>query len=117
MHVFQIKGFTGLVVAVLSIVAVLAVVLLGPAAFFMVLWNALVFEGLRGPEIDLLQGFLLWGAVMVAIKMIFQPEIKLQFQQPPANKNALKAFTPPEQKEDSPVAQLTEVAPTPENQN
>lgn len=80
MHVFHIKGFSGVLVFLLAFVSVLALFLLLPATFMMVLWNALVFEGLKGPEFDLYQGFLLWGILLVLIKLIFKPEIQFQFQ-------------------------------------
>ena len=78
MHVFQIKGIQGLLLLALGVIAALAVLLLVPSIFMMVLWNAVVFEGFKGPSIDLEQGFYLWGAIMLLLKVIFQPEIKLQ---------------------------------------
>lgn len=98
MRVFHIKGFQGLFLLLLAVLAVLAVVVALPASFMMVLWNALVFEGLRGPEIDFVQGLLLWGIVAIALKLIFKPEIQLQFQQADTletHERAKKAFLPP----------------------
>lgn len=84
MHVFQIRGLSGLLLIIGAALVATLLLLALPAGFMMVLWNALVYEGLKGPEIDLYQGILLWGAVMVALKLIFKPEIKLQFQSMPA---------------------------------
>ena len=81
MHVFHIRGFSGVVVLLLAFLAAVALFVLLPSSFMMVLWNAVVFEGMKGPEIDIYQGALLWGMVAVLIKLIFKPEIKLQFQQ------------------------------------
>ena len=81
MHVFHIRGLSGILMVLLLVLAALAVLVALPSSFMMVLWNAVIFEGAHGPEINLLQGFLLWGFVAVMIKMIFKPEIKLQFQQ------------------------------------
>ncbi len=93
MHVFHIKGFSGLFMLLLAILAVVAVLLLLPAFFMMVLWNALVFEAMKGPQIDLYQGFLLWGAVLVLLKLIFKPQIQLQFQNAAAHKANGKSST------------------------
>jgi hypothetical protein len=79
MHVFHIRGLSSFFVLLLAIVATLMVFLLLPASFMMVLWNALVFETFKGPEINLYQGFLLWGVMLVALKLIFKPEIQLEF--------------------------------------
>lgn len=91
MHVFHIRGFSSLVILLLAIVAAVAILVALPASFMMVLWNALVYEGLKGPEINILQGFLLWGAVAVTLKVIFKPEIKIQIQQ---GSNAKKSGKP-----------------------
>jgi hypothetical protein len=80
MHVFHIKGFSGILLLILAIVSAIALFLLLPATFMMVLWNALIFEGIKGPEINLYQGFLIWGIVLVMVKLVFKPEIQLQFQ-------------------------------------
>ncbi len=79
MHVFHIKGFSGALMFILALLSVVALLLLLPSTFMMVLWNALVFEGLKGQEINLYQGFLLWGIVLMAFKLIFRPEIRLQY--------------------------------------
>jgi hypothetical protein len=81
MHVFHIRGFSGVMMVLLVVLAALAVLVALPSAFIMVLWNALVFEGSKGPQISFLQGFLLWGFLAVMINVIFKPELKLQFQQ------------------------------------
>lgn len=79
MHVFHIKGFSGALMFILAVLSAVAILLLLPSAFMMVLWNALVYEGLKGPEINLYQGFLLWGMLLMAFKLIFRPEIRLQY--------------------------------------
>jgi hypothetical protein len=80
MHVFHIRGLSGFMVFLLAVVSAVLLLLLLPASFMMVLWNALVFESFKGPEISLLQGFLLWGTLMIALKIVFKPEIKFEFQ-------------------------------------
>lgn len=80
MHVFQIRGFSGILMLVAAAISAILLLLLLPASFMMVLWNASVFESFQGPQINLYQGFCLWGFVMVLLKMVFKPEIKLQFQ-------------------------------------
>jgi hypothetical protein len=87
MHVFHIKGFSGALLFVLALLATAAVVFLLPSSFMMVLWNTLVFEGFKGPEIDLYQGFLLWGMLLLTLKLVFRPEIQFQFLRPPAPKS------------------------------
>jgi len=99
MHVFQIRGFSGLMWLVLALVAAVALAVLLPASFMWVLWNAVVFEGFKGPEIGFGQGILLWGFMLVALKLILNPEIKLQFQRMPASSpNARPEQGPADQK-------------------
>ena len=81
MHVFQIRGISGILMVLLIIIAGLALLVALPSAFMMVLWNAIIFEAAKGPEIDILHGFYLWGIAVALINLIFKPEIKLQFQQ------------------------------------
>jgi len=83
MHVFHIRGFSGLLLLLLAVISTLALAVLLPAAFMMVFWNAVVYEAFQGPELNLYQGFLLWGALAVAIKVLLKPEIKFQFQNIP----------------------------------
>ena len=78
MHVFQIKGFQGLLMFMLALAAAALILFVIPTGFMMVLWNAVVFEGLRGPEIGFTQGLLLWLMVMITIKLVFKPEIEFQ---------------------------------------
>jgi hypothetical protein len=80
MHVFQFRGFSAILVVLLAVVAALALLVALPSAFMMVLWNAMVFEASHGPQIDFVQGMLLWAFVAVMIKAIFNPSIKLPFQ-------------------------------------
>jgi hypothetical protein len=78
MHVFQIKGLSGLIMLALALISGLLIIFALPSVFMLVLWNALIFEGLRGPEINLYQGFLLWGMMLICLKLIFQPEVHMQ---------------------------------------
>lgn len=80
MQVFEVKGFTGFVKLVAAIVGVLFVFIALPSLFLMVAWNAIVFEGFQGPLIDWYQGVLLWLIMAVAFKVIFNPEIHLEFK-------------------------------------
>lgn len=80
MKVFEIKGIAGLLVFLGSVLLTLALVLIIPAAFMMVLWNAMVFELLGGPEIGLLQGMLLWVATAIVFKLVFNPQIEFEFK-------------------------------------
>lgn len=79
MHVFHIRGLSSVLLLLLAIVGAVLLLLALPATFMMVLWNALVFEAIKGPEINLYQGFLLWGMVLVALKLTLKPEIQLEF--------------------------------------
>jgi len=81
MHVFQIKGFSGLLAFGVALVLTAILVFVLPALFMMTLWNAIVLEGLQGPEITLSQGLVLWMIALVAFKLIFRPEIRFQWQQ------------------------------------
>ncbi len=78
MRVFQVKGFTGALLLILGVIGIFAVAVALPSTFMMVLWNALIFEGLEGPEITLLQGFLLWAMVLIILNLILKPQISFQ---------------------------------------
>jgi hypothetical protein len=80
MHIFHIKGFSGLLLFGLAMVCTALLVFVLPSAFMMVLWNATVFEGFSGPQINLSQGFVLWLAAIVLFKLVFKPEIQFQFK-------------------------------------
>lgn len=97
MHVFQIKGLSGLIMLALALISGVLIILALPSVFMMVLWNALIFEGLfeglKGSEINLYQGFLLWGLMLICLKLIFKPELHMQLMrehpdssQSPANR-------------------------------
>lgn len=116
MHVFHIRGFSGLMMVLLAVLSMLVLVVLLPSTFMMVFWNALVFEAFRGPEIDLFQGFLLWAMTAALLKIIFKPEFKLQFQQirPPKSEGEkpaepLKSEQTPEASESSKAANTEEL--------
>jgi hypothetical protein len=78
MHVFQVKGLSGMLMLVLALLTGIFLFLALPSAFMMVLWNALIYEVFRGSEINLYQGFLLWGMMLLTLKLIFSPELKFQ---------------------------------------
>jgi hypothetical protein len=80
MQVFHFKGFSAILVVLLVLVAALAILVALPSAFMMVLWNALIFEAAKGPEISILQGALLWGFIALTIKAVFFPSLGLPFQ-------------------------------------
>lgn len=100
MHVFHIKGLSGLMFLVLAVVAALLLALLLPASFMMVLWNALVYEGLGGAEINISQGLLLWAITAVLIKVVLRPEIQFQFQSGASHGKSDKKALPVEETQD-----------------
>ena len=103
MHVFHIRGLSSFFLLLLAIIATLLVVLLLPASFMMVLWNALVYETFKGPEINLYQGFLLWGITLVALKLIFKPEIQLEFVKAPPKNGKSPISTEESKDNDQPI--------------
>lgn len=80
MRVFQIKGFSGFLMFFLAMLGVVSVFILLPTAFVMVFWNALVFETMRGPEINLGQAALLWAALLLTLYLVLKPQFSLQFK-------------------------------------
>lgn len=80
MRVFHIKGFSGLMMFLVAILGVLSLTVFLPTAFIMVLWNATVFEGLSGPQINLGQALLLWMATFIMLVILLQPQVQLQFK-------------------------------------
>ncbi|MGE0200715.1 MAG: hypothetical protein AB7P76_07090 [Candidatus Melainabacteria bacterium] len=84
MHVFQFKGFSGLMMFMLAVFSTLVVAFVLPTAFTTVTWNAIVFEGFGGPEIAFSQGFILWMAILVLLKIIFKPQFQFRRVNDPA---------------------------------
>ncbi len=80
MQIYQIKGFKGLLAFILAVVGVAILSVLLPSFIAQVFWNAIVFEGLGGPEIGLLQGALLWSASLILFKLVANPQISFQFK-------------------------------------
>ena len=78
MKIVQLKGFSGLMTLVGAVLLGFLALVLFPSAFVQVLWNAVVFEGFAGPEINLGQAALLWGAVLMLGMVVFKPDIQLQ---------------------------------------
>jgi len=114
MHVFQFRGLTALLVVLLAVVTAVAVLVALPSAFMMVLWNAMVFEASNGPQIDFVQGMLLWAFVAVMIKVVFNPTIKLPFQlvqQAPNKAEKNSAAKAAAQKQDAPEEPAAPDAP------
>jgi len=81
MQVFHIKGFSGLVVLGLALLLMVLLLFGLPAFFMMTLWNATVFEVLKGPDISFLQGSILWLMALMMLWQIFRPQIEFQFRQ------------------------------------
>ncbi len=80
MQIYQVKGFKGALAFGLAVVGVAILSVLLPSFLAQVFWNAIVFEGFSGPEIGLLQGALLWAAVLILFKLIANPQISFQFK-------------------------------------
>lgn len=114
MHVFHIRGLSGLLLLILAVVLVLALVTLAPAAYLMVAWNAIVYETFHGPMIGLDQGFLLWGALLVLLKLTLRPDIQVEFQSNLApfrkSKPAQPEPTPAEEAPEEPAALIEDQA-------
>ncbi len=109
MHVFHIRGLSSVLMLLLAIIGAVLLLLALPAAFMMVLWNALVFEGFKGPEIDIYQGLLLWGMLLVALKLILKPEIQLEFIKAPAKDKKKGAAPSPKTNTNSEASEPNEI--------
>ena len=80
MQVYEIKGFTGLLSFILAVLALVVLLVIVPAFVMQVFWNAIVFEGLGGPAMSLLQGGLLWAECLILFKLVANPQISFQFK-------------------------------------
>jgi hypothetical protein len=80
MQILLLKGFSGLLMIALLVVVVLTLVMALPSLFCLVFWNAVVFEGFRGPEINITQAVLLWSATLALLNWRFKPQLTLQFK-------------------------------------
>jgi hypothetical protein len=83
MRVFQVKGFAGLMTLVLILLGAVALFVLLPASFMMVLWNAVVYEGFNGVEINFVQGLMLWSMMLIVLNLVFKPQISFQIRKEP----------------------------------
>jgi len=72
---FDCSSLSGIFISLLSVLLAITVIFVVPATFWMVLWNAVVFEGLHGPFIALHQGLLLWVATLIVLKLVFNPQL------------------------------------------
>lgn len=79
MRVFHIKDPVGLLLLVVMVLFVVGMILGLPAFVTQVVWNATVFEMAGGPEINLIQGLLLWLMVLVALKLVLNPTLVVEF--------------------------------------
>lgn len=109
MHVFHIRGFSGVLMVILAVISTVLLLMLLPASFLMVLWNALIFESAIGPEISIYQGFMLWGFIVVLLKLIFNPQIKFEFQSMPNGKKGKPLTREESKKEPAETATATVV--------
>jgi hypothetical protein len=80
MKVFEIKGFKGFVLFLLTSVVMLSLMIFLPVSFCWVTWNAVVGEIFHGPMISFWQAILLTAIVGLALYIVFQPEISFQFK-------------------------------------
>lgn len=78
---FQVQGWRGWLLFGVAVVGGLALMLLVPTAFWMVFWNAIVFEKMGGPEIGILPAFLLTLISGLAFYLVVRPTIDVRFQQ------------------------------------
>ncbi|MBK8190574.1 MAG: hypothetical protein IPK79_09030 [Vampirovibrionales bacterium] len=79
MHIFEIKGVSGLIAFLAAVAGLLALAIGIPALFMMVVWNALVFEAFHGPQIGWAQGVLLWLAALILLKLALKPHVSFEF--------------------------------------
>jgi hypothetical protein len=80
MHIFQLKGFKSYLAFLTAVLLLVASVLALPAFLMQITWNAIILETFNGPEISLIQGFLLWGIMLILFKLLFNPEINFEFK-------------------------------------
>lgn len=77
---FHIKGIPGLILFVMMAVVFLLLLVAVPSVLLMVVWNAVVFEVLKGPAIQIFQGVLLALMAAVVLKVLLQPSIEVHFR-------------------------------------
>lgn len=80
MRVFHIKGLSGLLMFILGLIGTIALTVLLPTSFIMVLWNATAFEGLGSVEIGMGEASLLWAALLALVYAIFKPQVSFHFK-------------------------------------
>lgn len=80
MKTFEIKGFWGFVFFTIVGITLLLLIISIPVTFVWVGWNAIVGEVFHGPMIEFWQAAILTAAIAVTCKIIFQPQISVQFK-------------------------------------
>ena len=83
MNVLKIRNLRDLLSFLFALMMLFSLFLVLPTLFCWVCWNALVYEGFNGPQIDWFQGGILWLIVMSLINLIFRPEIQFQMTKNP----------------------------------
>jgi hypothetical protein len=83
MNVLKIRNLRDLLSFLLALMMLFSLFLVLPTLFCWVFWNAVVYEGLSGPQIDWFQGGILWLIMLSLINLIFRPEIHFQLTKNP----------------------------------
>ena len=77
MSFFAFKGLGGVLLLCFLVMCALFFTLLLPSMVITALWNALVFETLKGPTIGLAQGLLLWAMALASLALWLRPNVQL----------------------------------------
>jgi hypothetical protein len=78
MSFFAFKGLGGVLLLCFLVVCAVFFTLLLPSMVLTALWNALVFETLKGPTIGLAQGLLLWAMALASLALWLRPNVQLR---------------------------------------
>lgn len=79
LKIFQINGFRGLFFVIFVVVCLIAGFIVFPAFLSMSIWNGLVLKTGSFPQINFLQGLLLWGIIVFSIFLFNKKKFIVSF--------------------------------------
>ncbi len=88
MKIVKINGFKGLITAIFMAVCLFAGFVIFPGQVSMYLWNKYLVTSFMFPQLNLLQGVLLWTIAVLSYSVLFKKGFQISFDEPPSLSDA-----------------------------
>lgn len=88
MKIVKINGFKGLISAVFMCACLFAGFVIFPGQVAMNLWNKYLTASFMFPQLNLLQGVLLWSIAVLSYSVLFKKGFEISFDKPPSLSDA-----------------------------